>query len=182
MLLQHFHLLQRSSSSCMLEWMPWTLRSGNLRATGNEYKLSQLLSSTAHGIWLLLLYNDPWKVAGKIVTHVLFSPWTLVGASVTLLCLVLLGRAAFVFPLSFIANLTRKSKCEKIAFKQQVFTFGFYSLFCHLDLQFCVTYANLNRLWYGGLASCAVLYLWHLHIGRYKNELYMLPNCIELQC
>ncbi|XP_015951078.1 sodium/hydrogen exchanger 1 [Arachis duranensis] len=56
---------------------------------------------------------EKWRFASN-------SPWTLLGACGILLCLVLLGRAAFVFPLSFIANLFRKSKADKIAFKQQV--------------------------------------------------------------
>ncbi|KAL1331607.1 hypothetical protein AAHE18_12G198300 [Arachis hypogaea] len=55
---------------------------------------------------------EKWRFASN-------SPWTLLGACGILLCLVLLGRAAFVFPLSFIANLFRKSKADKIAFKQQ---------------------------------------------------------------
>ncbi|KAK8498336.1 hypothetical protein V6N12_073506 [Hibiscus sabdariffa] len=37
-----------------------------------------------------------------------------------LLGLILVGRAAFVFPLSFISNLTKKASHEKIHFKQQV--------------------------------------------------------------
>ncbi|KAK7270225.1 hypothetical protein RIF29_23219 [Crotalaria pallida] len=56
---------------------------------------------------------EKWRFASN-------SPWTLFGTSAILLCLVLLGRAAFVFPLSFIANLFRKSRNDKIAFKQQV--------------------------------------------------------------
>ncbi|XP_019429135.1 PREDICTED: sodium/hydrogen exchanger 2-like isoform X1 [Lupinus angustifolius] len=56
---------------------------------------------------------EKWRFASN-------SPWTLFGASAILLSLVLLGRAAFVFPLSFIANLFRKSRNDKIAFKQQV--------------------------------------------------------------
>ncbi|KAL7178068.1 hypothetical protein ACSBR2_031259 [Camellia fascicularis] len=47
------------------------------------------------------------------------SPGTSVGVSSILLGLILVGRAAFVFPLSFIANLTRKSPHEKIDIKQQ---------------------------------------------------------------
>ncbi|XP_054822337.1 sodium/hydrogen exchanger 1-like isoform X2 [Prosopis cineraria] len=56
---------------------------------------------------------EKWKFASK-------SPWTLVASSGLLLCLVLLGRAAFVFPLSSLANLFRKSNNDKITFKQQV--------------------------------------------------------------
>lgn len=48
------------------------------------------------------------------------SPGTSVAVSSTLLCLVLLGRAAFVFPLSFLINLTKKSRNEHITFGQQV--------------------------------------------------------------
>ncbi|PIA44619.1 hypothetical protein AQUCO_01700305v1 [Aquilegia coerulea] len=47
------------------------------------------------------------------------SPGKSVGVSSILLGLVLLGRAAFVFPLSFLSNL-KKSESEKINFNQQV--------------------------------------------------------------
>ncbi|GMY16500.1 sodium/hydrogen exchanger 2-like [Fagus crenata] len=48
------------------------------------------------------------------------SPGTSIGVSSMLLALVLIGRAAFVFPLSFISNLTKKSPSDKIELKQQV--------------------------------------------------------------
>ncbi|KAL6571567.1 Sodium/hydrogen exchanger 2 [Orobanche hederae] len=54
---------------------------------------------------------EKWRVVSD-------SPKTLVSVSATLLGLVLVGRAAFVFPLSFLSNLTKKT--EKIEFKQQV--------------------------------------------------------------
>ena len=47
-------------------------------------------------------------------------PRTSVTVSSVLLALVLIGRAAFVFPLSFLSNLTKKSDSEKISFRQQV--------------------------------------------------------------
>ncbi|XP_024032047.1 sodium/hydrogen exchanger 3 [Morus notabilis] len=56
---------------------------------------------------------EKWKIVSK-------SPGTSVGVSSILLFLVLLGRAAFVFPLSFVSNLTKKSESDKISFKQQV--------------------------------------------------------------
>ncbi|KAF8015044.1 hypothetical protein BT93_H0744 [Corymbia citriodora subsp. variegata] len=56
---------------------------------------------------------EKWRSVSK-------SPGTSVGVSAALLGLVVLGRAAFVFPLSFISNLTRKSPVDKIDFKQQV--------------------------------------------------------------
>ncbi|KAK3415601.1 hypothetical protein EUGRSUZ_H01210 [Eucalyptus grandis] len=56
---------------------------------------------------------EKWSAVSK-------SPGTSVGVSTILLGLIVLGRAAFVFPLSFISNLTRKSPDDKIGFKQQV--------------------------------------------------------------
>ncbi|XP_042520791.1 sodium/hydrogen exchanger 2-like [Macadamia integrifolia] len=48
------------------------------------------------------------------------SPGKSVGVSSILLGLVLVGRAAFVFPLSFLSNLSKKSPHEKIHIKQQI--------------------------------------------------------------
>nr|ABD66754.1 Na+/H+ antiporter [Populus euphratica] len=47
------------------------------------------------------------------------SPGTSVAVSSILLGLVMVGRAAFVFPLSFVSNLSKKSPHEKIGFRQQ---------------------------------------------------------------
>jgi NhaP-type Na+/H+ or K+/H+ antiporter len=48
------------------------------------------------------------------------SPGTSVAVSSILMGLVMLGRAAFVFPLSFLSNLAKKHQSEKISIKQQV--------------------------------------------------------------
>ncbi|KAJ9682183.1 hypothetical protein PVL29_018184 [Vitis rotundifolia] len=48
------------------------------------------------------------------------TPGTSVAVSSILIGLVLVGRAAFVFPLSFLSNLARKTPTEKITFRQQV--------------------------------------------------------------
>ncbi|KAK2977364.1 hypothetical protein RJ640_013343 [Escallonia rubra] len=48
------------------------------------------------------------------------SPGTSVAVSSILIGLVMVGRAAFVFPLSFLSNLSKKSANERICFKQQV--------------------------------------------------------------
>ncbi|KAL2458566.1 Sodium/hydrogen exchanger 2 [Forsythia ovata] len=48
------------------------------------------------------------------------SPKMSISVSGILLGLVLVGRAAFIFPLSFLSNLTKKSAHEKIDFKKQV--------------------------------------------------------------
>uniref|UniRef100_A0A5B6Z8D1 Sodium/hydrogen exchanger n=1 Tax=Davidia involucrata TaxID=16924 RepID=A0A5B6Z8D1_DAVIN len=56
---------------------------------------------------------EKWKFVSN-------SPGKSIGVSSILLGLVLVGRAAFVFPLSFLSNLTKKSKSDKIEFKQQI--------------------------------------------------------------
>ncbi|KAJ6313294.1 hypothetical protein OIU77_014743 [Salix suchowensis] len=56
---------------------------------------------------------EKWKVVSD-------SPGTSIMVSSILLGLVLVGRAAFVFPLSFLSNLTKKFPYEKIGIKQQV--------------------------------------------------------------
>ncbi|XP_020108730.1 sodium/hydrogen exchanger 2 [Ananas comosus] len=48
------------------------------------------------------------------------SPGNSIGVSSILLGLVLVGRAAFVFPLSFLSNLTKRSPEEKINFRKQI--------------------------------------------------------------
>nr|AAY90136.1 Na/H vacuolar antiporter [Cenchrus americanus]ABB73304.1 Na/H antiporter [Cenchrus americanus]ADZ53037.1 Na/H antiporter [Cenchrus americanus]AGM39625.1 sodium proton antiporter [Cenchrus americanus] len=48
------------------------------------------------------------------------SPGKSIGISSILLGLVLAGRAAFVFPLSFLSNLTKKTALEKITWRQQI--------------------------------------------------------------
>lgn len=53
-------------------------------------------------------------------TFVSDRPGTSIRVSLVLLGLVLVGRAAFVFPLSFLSNLAKKSSSEKISFRQQI--------------------------------------------------------------
>ncbi|KAJ1378357.1 Sodium/solute symporter superfamily [Sesbania bispinosa] len=74
------------------------------------------------------------------------SPWTVIWASAILLLLVLLGRAAFVFPLSFIGNFFRKSETDKIGLKQQ----------------FVIWWAGLMR----GAVSIALAYKKFTILGR----------------
>uniref|UniRef100_A0A2P2KLD8 Sodium/hydrogen exchanger n=1 Tax=Rhizophora mucronata TaxID=61149 RepID=A0A2P2KLD8_RHIMU len=56
---------------------------------------------------------EKWKFVSK-------SPGKSLGVSSILLGLILIGRAASVFPLSFISNLTKKSQTDKIGLRQQV--------------------------------------------------------------
>nr|ACZ97405.1 putative vacuolar Na+/H+ antiporter [Aeluropus lagopoides] len=56
---------------------------------------------------------EKWKFASD-------SPGKSIGISSILLGLVLVGRAAFVFPLSFLSNLTKKADFEKITWRQQI--------------------------------------------------------------
>ncbi|KAK8585799.1 hypothetical protein V6N13_050770 [Hibiscus sabdariffa] len=56
---------------------------------------------------------EKWRVISD-------TPGKSVGVSSILLGLILVGRAAFVFPLSFVSNLMKKAPYEKIGFKQQI--------------------------------------------------------------
>ncbi|KAI9099070.1 hypothetical protein K1719_024837 [Acacia pycnantha] len=56
---------------------------------------------------------DKWRFVSD-------SPGKSIAVSSVLLGLLLVGRAAFVFPLSFLSNLAKKSPNEKINFRQQV--------------------------------------------------------------
>ncbi|KAL2894681.1 Sodium/hydrogen exchanger 2, partial [Bienertia sinuspersici] len=47
------------------------------------------------------------------------SPGTSVAVSTILLGLLMVGRATFVFPLSFLMNFSKKSHSEKVTFNQQ---------------------------------------------------------------
>jgi len=51
---------------------------------------------------------------------IMCSPVKSIALSSTILALVLVSRAAFVFPLSFLSNLTKKTPNGKISFRQQV--------------------------------------------------------------
>ncbi|KAL5650303.1 hypothetical protein ACJX0J_041112, partial [Zea mays] len=58
---------------------------------------------------------EKWKIVGQT-----YSPVKSIALSSTILALVLVSRAAFVFPLSFLSNLTKKTPNGKISFRQQV--------------------------------------------------------------
>ncbi|KAL7125608.1 hypothetical protein ABFS83_14G128300 [Erythranthe nasuta] len=59
---------------------------------------------------------EKWKAVSK-------SPGSSVGTSTMMLSLVMLGRASFVFPLSFLSNLLTKSERDKLSLKQQLAIF-----------------------------------------------------------
>lgn len=59
-----------------------------------------------------------------IVTLIFFfflSPGTSIAVSSILFGLVMVGRAASIFPLSYLTNLAKKSPSDRIGFKQQVY-------------------------------------------------------------
>uniref|UniRef100_A0A804LGN9 Sodium/hydrogen exchanger 2 n=1 Tax=Zea mays TaxID=4577 RepID=A0A804LGN9_MAIZE len=51
---------------------------------------------------------EKWKIVGQT-----YSPVKSIALSSTILALVLVSRAAFVFPLSFLSNLTKKLQMER---------------------------------------------------------------------
>lgn len=95
------------------------------------------------------------------------SPGKSVAVSSILLGLVLLGRAAFVFPLSFLSNLAKKSPNDKISFREQVRICPFFQwlLFC-LGTWSWSYHVSIFRSLYGGPVSWEGQCLWHLRIIR----------------
>ncbi|XP_050215448.1 sodium/hydrogen exchanger 1-like [Mercurialis annua] len=88
----------------------------------------------------------------KFVSH---SPGTSVGVSAILLGLVMLGRAAFVFPLCFVSNLTKKSSYEKIGLKQQV-TIWWAGLM-RGAVSMALAYNQFNSSSYTQFRGCAIM-------------------------
>ncbi|KAG6501692.1 hypothetical protein ZIOFF_041575 [Zingiber officinale] len=69
---------------------------------------------------MMLMAYLTYMLAEKHSCVFFCSPGKSVQISLILLGLVLVGRAAFVFPLSFLSNLTKKSPDDRIVLKQQV--------------------------------------------------------------
>ena len=70
-----------------------------------------------------LVYLEIFQLILIVGPDVLCSPGISVAVSAILLGLVMIGRAAFVFPISFLTNLYKKSETEKVSFRQQVSMF-----------------------------------------------------------
>lgn len=110
--------LQRTSSSfydsinCCLAWC-------TLLNTGSHN--SNYLACLAHVFFFLNIITNLYQFS------LWCSPKKPIALSATILGLVMVGRAAFVFPLSFLSNLSKKETRPKISFKQQVSIDLFYS-------------------------------------------------------
>ena len=70
---------------------------------------------------------DKWRIVRD-------SLGTSFAVSSILIALLMLGRAAFVFPLSFLPNLAKKNQSEKINFKMQLYVASW-----HGPLKQCIT-------------------------------------------
>ncbi|KAG4942156.1 hypothetical protein JHK85_046802 [Glycine max] len=97
---------------------------------------------------------EKWRIVSQ-------SPRKSIGVSSLLLALILVGRAAFVFPLSFLSNLLKKSQSEKIELKQQVCAFlpfpcqGLELLITEV-LHSCDDLVSQVTIWWAGLMRGAV--------------------------
>ncbi|KAA8536937.1 hypothetical protein F0562_029415 [Nyssa sinensis] len=91
---------------------------------------------------------EKWRLVSK-------SPGISVAVSSILLGLILVGRAAFVFPLSFLSNLAKKSPNEKISFKQQ-FTIWWAGLM-RGAVSMALAYNQFTRAGYTQLRGNAIM-------------------------
>ncbi|XP_027917180.1 sodium/hydrogen exchanger 2-like [Vigna unguiculata] len=98
---------------------------------------------------------EKWRIVSE-------SPRKSIGVSSLLLALILVGRAAFVFPLSFLSNLLKKSQSEKIELKQQV----------------TIWWAGLMR----GAVSIALAYNQFTRLGHTKlrENAFMITSTISV--
>lgn len=98
----------------------WRFVSDRYGNSGEYRTVNCILYSLHVSLFLVYIFD--------LHCFVLNSPGTSVAASSILMGLVMLGRAAFVFPLSFLSNLSKKNQSEKIDIKQQVLTIYFCSI------------------------------------------------------
>lgn len=113
----HCHLSPRHFYFFMLVWMHWIWRSGRL-SVKHSGMLSVGVGSNHICCSVAQLIDNNCNMCNIFL--ILCSPMKSIALSSTILFLVLVARAAFVFPLSFLANLTKKTEEGKISIKQQV--------------------------------------------------------------
>ncbi len=109
--------LQKLLSSFMWAWMPWMSTNGKWPQQREFY--------ASLGIFLVSCFCRlavAYIITSSHCCGVLGSLGQSFGLFSTLLVLILVGRAAFVFPLSALSNYIRKSSNTKIGIRQQVLT------------------------------------------------------------
>ena len=103
-----FHLLQESLSRF------WIFR--------KDFKWCFMITCSTNYLFTISLFTICFQ--SKVVLYRNLpsscSPGKSIAASAVLFGLVLVGRASFIFPLSFLSNFTKKSKSDKFDLKQQV--------------------------------------------------------------
>ncbi|ERN16872.1 hypothetical protein AMTR_s00057p00151470 [Amborella trichopoda] len=106
---------------------------------------------------------DKWRVVKS-------SAGKSIGLSSMLVGLVLLGRAAFVFPLSFISNLTRKTPEEKITFRQQVIIW--WAGLMRGAVSMALAYNQFTRVGYTQLPGNAVMITCTITVVLFSTVLF----------
>ncbi|KAM1304464.1 hypothetical protein ACFX1Q_022836 [Malus domestica] len=91
---------------------------------------------------------DKWRFVSD-------SPGKSMAVSSILLVLVLVGRAAFVFPLSFLSNLTKKSPQDKLSLKQQVTVW--WAGLMRGSVSMALAYNQFNRSGHTDLRANAIM-------------------------
>uniref|UniRef100_A0A5B7BUW5 Sodium/hydrogen exchanger n=1 Tax=Davidia involucrata TaxID=16924 RepID=A0A5B7BUW5_DAVIN len=108
------------------------------------------------------------------------SPGTSIAASSILLGLILIGRAAFVFPLSFLSNLAKKSPHEKIDFKQQV-TIWWAGLM-RGAVSIALAYNQFNRAGYTQLRGNAIMITSTITVVLFSTVVFGLMTKPLIRC
>jgi len=145
----------------------WRVVSGRYRFLDHREDSLNSITKNWRPIWhvcqsfMILLFS--------LFFFLVASPGTSLGVSSILLALILVGRAAFVFPLSLLSNLTKKSLNEKINLKQQVTAWHMIRRMANLFVDICwIMEPPLQvTIWWAGLMRGAVsMALAYNQVGR----------------
>ena len=128
--LRHYHSSLRPLSFFMLEWMPLTWINGRQHRQGEQQSMHVSVflqyQSTSHFSQVTLKHSIQekkryLKAFLRAILCYFASFKTSIGIFGVIISLILLGRAAFVFPLSILSNfMSGNSEKAPITFKHQV--------------------------------------------------------------
>lgn len=145
----------------MLAWMRWTLTNGKPAVQGNFlFLMYHLIKYSVAKYGICLSKQLEYLMILTCIIYSGFSAGTSVAVSSTMFALVLVGRAAFVYPLANFTNCIRKRDSTKIEFRQQVIIATIQAFLAIVKQFLFQNFANsLNSqfiMWWAGLMRGAV--------------------------